>query len=61
MPKECTCTSFFGGGGAVEEEDVLGASSNTDTDAAVAVAVAHPDVKDLVCANARDTLLCAVA
>ena len=52
---------FFGGGGAVEEEDVLGASSNTDTDAAVAVAVARPDVIDLVCANARDTLLCAVA
>ena len=40
---------------------VLGASSDTDTDAAVVVAVAHPDVIDLVCANARDTLLCAVA
>ena len=55
--------SFFGGGGAVEEEDVLGASSDTDTDAAVAVAVACPDVVDLdlVCANTRDTLLCAVA
>ena len=52
---------FFSGGGAVEEEDVLGASSNIDTDAAVAVAVACPDVIDLVCANARDTLLCAVA
>ena len=54
---------FFGGGGAVEEEDVLGVSSDTDTDAAVAVAaaVAHLDVVDLVCANARDTLLCAVA
>ena len=40
---------FFGGGGAVEEEDVLGASSDTDTDAAVAVAVAvaRPDVVDL--------------
>ena len=40
---------------------VLGASSDTDTDAAVAVAVAHLDVIDLVCANTRDTLLCAVA
>ena len=54
---------FFGGGGAVEEEDVLGASSDTDTDAAVAVAVAGLDVidLDLVCANAQDTLLCALA
>ena len=45
------------------EEDVLGASSDTDTDAAVAVTVAvtHLDIVDLVCANARDTLLCAVA
>ena len=35
--------------------------THTDAAVAVAVAVAHPDVVDLVCANARDTLLCAVA
>ena len=56
---------FFGGGGAAEEEDVdLGASSDTDAVDVpcardVTVAVAGLDV--VVCANARDTLLCALA
>ena len=52
---------LFFGGGAAEEEDVLGASS--DTDATVAVAVAGLDVVDVVLglADATDTFACAVA
>ena len=54
---------FFGGGAAAEEEDVdLVASSDTDAVACpwdVTVAVVGLDI--IVRANARDTLLCALA
>ena len=51
---------LFFGGGAAEEEDVLGASSDTDATVAVAVAVAGLNVV-LGLADATDTFACAVA
>ena len=51
---------FFGGGGGAEEEDVV-ASSDTDAVAcAWNVTVAVAGLYVVVCANARDTLLCAL-